>query len=255
MIYVDTHTHNYDEAYVGEEDEVIARAVEAGVTKLIQPDIDSNERDRMFELTARHPGVLYPMLGLYPGSVTKDWEAEIEKMIPYRSRGIVAIGEIGLDFHTSREFEKEQEAAFIRQLELADEWNLPVNIHERDSLDVFFRVMEKCKHLNIRGNLHAFSGSFETFSQLQKYGDWYVGIGGIVTFKKASIAETVKKIPLDRILLETDSPYLTPTPFRGTRNESKYIPLIAAKIAEQKGISQEEVALQTTTNAQKLFGI
>lgn len=255
MTYIDSHTHNYDEAYAGEEDEVIARAMEAGVTKLIQPDIDSNERDRMFELTARHPGVLFPMLGLYPGSVANDWEAEIENMLPYKDKGIVAIGEIGLDFHISREFEKEQEAAFIRQLELADKWKLPVNIHERDSLDVFFRVMEKCKHLSIRGNMHAFSGSYETFTQLQKYGEWYVGIGGIVTFKRASIAETIKKIPLDRILLETDSPYLTPTPFRGKRNESKYIPLIAAKIAEQKGISQEEIAIQTTENAKKLFGI
>lgn len=255
MTYIDSHTHNYDEAYAGEEDEVIARAMEAGVTKLIQPDIDSNERDRMFELTARHPGVLFPMLGLYPGSVANDWEAEIENMLPYKDKGIVAIGEIGLDFHISREFEKEQEAAFIRQLELADKWKLPVNIHERDSLDVFFRVMEKCKHLSIRGNMHAFSGSYETFTQLQKYGEWYVGIGGIVTFKRASIAETIKKIPLDRILLETDSPYLTPTPFRGKRNESKYIPLIAAKIAELKGISQEEVAIETTENAKKLFGI
>jgi len=255
MTYIDSHTHNYDEAYAGEEDEVIARAVEAGVTKLIQPDIDSKERDRMFELTARHPGVLFPMLGLYPGSVTNDWEAEIENMLPYKDKGIVAIGEIGLDFHNSREFEKEQEAAFICQLTLADKWNLPVNIHERDSLDLFFRVMEKCRHLSIRGNMHAFSGSYETFTQLQKYGEWYVGIGGIVTFKRASIAETIKKIPLDRILLETDSPYLTPTPFRGKRNESKYIPLIAAKIAEQKGISQEEIAIQTTENAKKLFGI
>ena len=255
MDFIDTHTHNYDEAYAGEEDAVIGRAAAAGVTKLIQPDIDSKERGRMFDLAARHPGTLYPMLGLYPGSVGADWEDEIGKMLQYKDKGIVAIGEIGLDFHLSREFEKEQVAAFIAQLELADELNLPVNIHERDSLDMFFKVLDQCRHLNIRGNLHAFSGSLETFERLCKYGEWYVGIGGIVTFKNATIAETIKKIPLERILLETDSPYLAPTPFRGKRNESGYIPIIASKIAEQKGTDLEEIAEKTTSNARKLFGI
>ncbi|MCI1639897.1 MAG: TatD family hydrolase [Bacteroidales bacterium] len=255
MYFIDTHTHNYDTAYSGEEDEVISRAVAAGVTKLIQPDIDSKERDRMFSLTAKHKGVLFPMLGLYPGSVDKEWEKEIEKMLDYKDENIVAIGEIGLDFHFSRQYEKEQKRAFKAQLELADKMDLPVNIHERDAWDVFFSVMEECRHLNIRGNIHAFGGSIETFERLQKYGDWYVGIGGTVTFKKASVAESIKKIPLDRILLETDSPYLTPAPHRGTRNESSYIPVIAARIAELKETDIGEIAVRTTENAEKLFGI
>ncbi|MFA6591749.1 MAG: TatD family hydrolase [Bacteroidales bacterium] len=255
MIFIDTHTHNSDEAFAGEEDAVISGAVKAGVTKLLQPDIDSSERDRMFSLVGRHPGVLFPMLGLYPGSVTESWEEEIDKMLPYKDKGIVAIGEIGLDFHYSRETEALQRAAFKAQLELADKWNLPVNIHERDSLDVFFDVLQECRHLNIRGNMHAFSGSIETFLRLQKFGEWYVGIGGVVTFKNAAVAESVKKIPMERILLETDSPYLSPTPLRGTRNDSSRIPLIAAKVAELKGISLEEVAEKTTENAEKLFGI
>ncbi len=130
-----------------------------------------------------------------------------------------------------------------------------MNIHERDATDDFFAVLDECKGLSIRGNMHAFSGSKETFSRLQKYGDWMVGIGGVCTFRKAGIAETLKNIPLDRILLETDAPYLTPVPFRGQRNESSYIPLIAAKIAEIKGVDVDAVAEATTNNARKMFNL
>lgn len=255
MRYIDTHTHNYDKAYAGVEDEVIERAVAAGVTRLIQADIDSKERSSMFALVDRHPGVLFPMLGLYPGSVDGHWQDEIDRMLEYRGRNIVAIGEIGLDYHWSEDFHDEQKEAFRCQLELASKMNLPVNIHLRDATNDFFRIIEDCAYLGLRGNLHAFSGSAETFERLRRTGDWYVGIGGVVTFKKASLQETVRKIPLDRILLETDSPYLAPTPLRGTRNESANIPLIAAKIAELKGIGNEEVAEQATLNATKLFNI
>ncbi len=255
MDFIDTHTHNSDEAYDGCEEEVIARAVSAGVRALIQADIDSSERDRMFALTERHPGVLYNMLGLYPGSVGRDWKDQIDAMLPYRSRGIVAVGEIGLDYHCGTEFREEQKEAFRTQLELASEWDLPVNIHLRDATEDFFAIIGDCARLHLRGNLHAFGGSYETFRRLEKTGDWSVGIGGVVTFRKSKIGEDISKIPLDRILLETDSPYLAPTPHRGERNESAYIPLIAAFIAERKGISVEEVARVTTDNAKKLFAI
>ena len=255
MEFIDTHTHNYDEAFAGEEDEVIRRAREAGVSVLIQPDVDSRERDAMFALTDRYPGVLYPMLGLYPGSVDKNWRDEMDRMLGYRDRKVVAIGEIGLDYHYGAEFAEEQKEAFRLQLELAAEMDLPVNIHLREATEDFFKIMDDCAHLHLRGNLHAFSGSFETFQRVQKYGEWYVGIGGVVTFKKASLAESVKKIPLDRIILETDCPYLTPVPYRGTRNESAYIPVIAAKIAELKGIGTDEVAEVTTAGARHLFNI
>lgn len=255
MEFVDTHTHNSDEAYAGCEDEIIARALDAGVSKMIQADVDSRERDAMFSLVERHPGVLYPMLGLYPGSVRDDWRDEIDRMLPYRDRSIVAVGEIGLDYHYNKDFRKEQIEALRVQLELASEWGLPVNIHLREATEDFFDVVKSCAHLGLRGNLHAFSGSAETFSRLSRYGDWYVGIGGVLTFKKASIAEDIRKIPLERIVLETDSPYLTPVPHRGERNESSYIPLIAAFLAERKGTSVEEVAAITTNNAKKLFAI
>ena len=255
MQFIDTHTHIYDEAFAGEEDAVILRAREAGVGIMLQPDVDSRERDAMFALVDRHPGVLYAMLGLYPGSVGKDWRDEIDAMLRYRDRKVVALGEIGLDYHYGAEFAAEQREAFRVQMELAAEMDLPVNIHLREATDDFFRIMDDCRGLHLRGSLHAFSGSCETFRRVRKYGDWYVGIGGVVTFRKASLAEAVRDIPLDRIILETDSPYLTPTPFRGTRNESRYIPLIAEKIAGLKGIGVEEVAEVTTASARRLFNI
>lgn len=255
MKFIDTHTHFVDEAFMGEGDTVINRAVETGVEKMIHPDIDSNEREAMFNLVDKYQGVLYPMLGLYPESVNSEWQKEIDLMLQYKDRKIVAIGEIGLDYHTSKDFAKEQMEALRWLFELAAKMNLPVNIHLRDATDDFFKVLEDCKHLGLRGNMHAFSGSYETFMRLQKYGDWYVGIGGIVTFKKASIAEDIKQIPLSHIVLETDSPYLTPVPHRGTRNESSYIPFVAQKIADQKGIDIEEVADATTQNAIKLFNL
>jgi len=255
MTFIDTHTHIYDEAFKGEEDDVILRAKEAGVVVMLQPDVDSKERDAMFSLVDRHPGELYAMLGLYPGSVDKGWRDEIDAMLRYRGRKVVALGEIGLDYHYGAEFAAEQREAFRVQMELAAEMDLPVNIHLREATDDFFRIMDDCAHLHLRGSLHAYSGSYETFQRVRKYGEWYVGVGGVVTFKKASLAEAVKRIPLDRILLETDSPYLTPVPHRGERNESRYIPLIAARIAELKGTGVDEVAEATTANARRLFNI
>ena len=209
----------------------------------------------MFELTAHHPGVLYPMLGLYPCSVDKAWRDEIDRMMEWKDRGIVAIGEIGLDYHETKEFAPEQKEALRIQLELASELDLPVSIHLRDATEDFLRIIEDAKGLHMRGSLHAFSSSHEFYERVARTGDWYVGIGGVVTFKNASIAEEIRHIPLDRILLETDSPCLSPTPFRGTRNENSRLPLIAAKIAAQKGITIEEVASVTTSNARRLFGI
>lgn len=255
MEFIDTHTHNYDEAYLGCEDEIIDRAAKAGVVKLLQPDVDSRERNSMFALCSRHPGVLYPMLGLYPGSVDEGWKDEVDKLYAYRDRGIVAVGEIGLDYHYGAETKELQKEAFRVQLELAAQWDLPVNIHLREATEDFFSIIEDCRHLGLRGNLHAFSGSYETFRRLLRYGDWYVGIGGVVTFKKAGIGQEISRFPLDRILLETDSPYLTPTPHRGERNESSYIPVIARFIADRMGLPVEEIAAATTANARKLFDI
>ncbi len=255
MEFIDTHTHNSDRAYLGCEDEVIRRAQQAGVSALIQADIDSSERAGMYALSGRHPGLLYNMLGLYPGSVDKRWREEIDALLPWRDKGPVAVGEIGLDYHYGEEFREEQKEAFRTQLELASEWDLPVNIHLRDATEDFFSIIKDCAHLHLRGNLHAFGGSYEMFDRLSRLGDWYVGIGGTVTFKKSRIGEDIARIPLDRILLETDAPYLTPVPHRGERNESAFLPLIAEFIASRKALPTEEVARVTSSNAKKLFSI
>ena len=255
MEFIDTHAHLYDEAFTGEEDLAIARAAEAGIKKIIFPDIDSQTRSAMFEIADRHEGFVFPCLGLHPTSVDANWQEEMQKMEGWLSRRTWAIGEIGMDCYWSKEFIKEQEEVFRIQLEMADKHNLPVIIHSRESTELIINVLKECKHLSLKGVFHAYSGSAETFRELQKLGDWYIGIGGVLTYKKAGIAETVKDIPLERILLETDSPYLTPVPFRGKRNESSYIPIIAEKLALCSGKDLEEVASTTTENAKKLFKI
>ena len=255
MVFTDTHTHLYDEAFAGEEDLAVERAVAEGVTRMILPDIDSQTRLEMFSLADRHEGVLFPCLGLHPTSVDARWQEEMMLMERHLERKIWAVGEIGMDCYWSREFVKEQEEVFRTQLEMAARLRLPVIIHSRESTELILNVLKDCRHLGLRGVFHAFSGSIETFRELQRLGDWYVGIGGVLTYKKASIAETVREIPMERILLETDSPYLTPVPFRGKRNESAYIPHIASRLAELTGRTVEETAEITTDNAQKLFGI
>ena len=255
MVFTDTHTHLYDEAFAGEEDLAVERAVAAGVTRMILPDIDSQTRKEMFSLADRHEGVLFPCLGLHPTSVDARWQEEMTLMEQYLDKRIWAIGEIGMDCYWSREFVKEQEEVFRIQLEMAARLSLPVIIHSRESTELILNVLKDCRHSGLRGVFHAFSGSIETFRELQRLGDWYIGIGGVLTYKKASIAETVREIPMERILLETDSPYLTPVPFRGKRNESAYVPHIAARLAELTGRTVEETAEITTDNAQKLFGI
>lgn len=253
MEFIDTHSHMYDEAFAGEEDLAMQRAIEAGVTKIIFPDIDSQSREAMFSLADRYSSNIFPCLGLHPTSVDAGWKTEMNLMEKHLDRRIWAIGEIGIDCYWSREFLEQQKEVFRIQLELASQRNLPVIIHSRESTELIIKILKECSHLGVRGVFHAYSGSIETYREIQRLGDWHIGIGGVLTYKKASIAETVKEIPLEKIILETDSPYLTPVPFRGKRNESSYIPHIARKLAELTGRDVEEIAETTTCNAQKLF--
>ena len=253
---IDTHCHLYDEAFAEEEDEAVARALEAGVSALVLPDIDSRSRGAMSALAARHPGVAFPCAGLHPTEVGEGWKEEYELAEQFaRKEKVVAIGEIGIDLYWSREFACQQKAVFGMQLDLACELDLPVIIHNREATEVVLEEVRKHNRSNLRGVLHAFTGSVETAREFGRMGDWYFGIGGVVTFKKASIGETVKELPLDRILLETDCPYLTPVPFRGHRNESSYLPYIAATIASKLGKDISEVDEITSANARRLFGI
>ena len=171
-----------------------------------------------------------------------------------RSR-IVAIGEIGLDYHEGKEFAARQREVLRIQLELASALDLPVNIHLRDAWEDFFAVLADCRHLHLRGNLHCFTASYEVYERANRYADFSVGIGGVVTFRNASLPKTLERIPPEKILLETDAPYLAPVPHRGHRNESAYLPLIAAKVAEVKGLSLQETEEITTNNAIRLFNL
>ena len=306
-MFVDTHTHFYDEWLLSDAEEAIQRALDAGVEKMIQADVDSRERPAMWEVGSRHPGVLFQMLGLYPGSVNENWRDELDQVfaiasgerpvlpeasavffakgstglspvqdsgvrdaifsanktadapkiasLPPGAPSIVAIGEIGLDYHEGKEYVREQKEVLRLQLELAAKLDLPVNIHLRDAWEDFFQVLSDCKHLHLRGNLHCFTASYEIFERATRLADFSVGIGGVVTFKNASLAKTLEPIPLEKILLETDAPYLAPVPWRGRRNESAYIPLIADKVAQIKGLSLQEIETITTHNAETLFGI
>ena len=255
-MFVDTHTHFYDEWLLPDAEAAIQRALEAGVGKMIQADVDSHERPAMWEVGRRHPGVLFQMLGLYPGSVAADWREELDQVFSLSGeRDCVAIGEIGLDYHEGLEFVQQQKEVLRQQLELAASLDLPVNIHLRDAWEDFLAILADCKHLNLRGNLHCFTSSYEIYERANKYGDFSVGIGGVVTFKNASIAKTLERIPMEKILLETDAPYLAPVPFRGKRNESAFLPYVAAKVAEIKGKSLQEIESITTDNALTLFNL
>ena len=254
-MFIDTHTHVTDEAFRGEEEAVVERAVAAGVGKMLLADTGSEERAPMFAACERHPGVLYPMLGLHPENVKENWQDELSQLENWLPKHPVAIGEIGLDYHWDVTFKEQQKEALRAQFELAARLNLPVNIHLRDATEDFLSVVRDCAHLHLRGNMHAYAGSLETWKELCRWGDWSIGVGGVLTFKKARLPEVVAAIPLEKILLETDAPYMAPTPLRGTRNEPANIPIIAVKVAEIKNIPIEEVERITTANAIELFAL
>ncbi|MCI1720266.1 MAG: TatD family hydrolase [Bacteroidales bacterium] len=275
MKFVDTHTHPYDEAFDADREEVLQRALDAGVEKWIFPSIDSTYYRRQKECFDKHQCNAFMAMGLHPTSVAANWKEELNFVFEQMKQSAnfshdsattssvryYAVGEIGLDGYWSKEFIAEQMEVFSAQIDMAEQYSLPIIIHERSATDEMFRVLENHvfgKDSNthkIKGVFHAFSGSPETFERIQKYGDFKVGIGGVVTYKNAGVAKALENIPLESIVLETDSPWLTPVPFRGKRNESSYIPYIAAKVSEIKHCSVEDVAAQTTKNAEELFGI
>lgn len=264
--YIDTHTHLYDQAYDADFNEVVARIREQGVIRCILPGIDSESFTRQEQCAARCGELAVQAMGLHPTSVKGNWKEELEFALEKLYRGnwktgtaggkrYVAVGEVGLDGYWSLEFMEQQMEVFRQQLDAAAELDLPVIIHLREATELFFTMLKKMKGVPMRGVLHAFSGSAETYERVQQYGDFRVGIGGVVTYKNAAVARALERIPLERVLLETDAPWLTPVPFRGKRNESTYIGHIAAAVALIKGVPPEEVAGVTTRNAQDLFGI
>ena len=255
---IDTHCHLYDEAFDGDRDDAIERAVSAGVELMLLPDIDSSSTPRLEKLaTARHD-IFRPMAGLHPTSVKEDYEQELEKVHDRLFKSVpsaltyIAVGEIGMDLYWDRTYEQQQREVLRTQVLWAEKLEMPVALHIRKAHNEVFGLLRDINRGTYRGVMHCFGGSVQEAQRAVEMG-FHIGIGGVVTFKNATMAEVAKAVPLERLLLETDAPYLSPVPHRGKRNESSYLPLIAYKIAELRGISLEEVAEQTTINARELF--
>lgn len=271
--FIDTHTHLYDEAFDTDLEETFDRVRAAGVEYCIFPAIDMANYTRQTSVAKKYRGFVKEAAGLHPTSVGVNWKEELdfvkERLKERNGKSpisdtaacddiferYVAVGEIGIDGYWSREFMNEQKIVFAEQILLANEYNLPVIVHVREGIEEVFEVLENLSGVDIKGVFHAYSGSYETYLRLKKYGNIKIGIGGVVTYKNAGIAKVLEKIPLEDILLETDAPWLTPVPFRGKRNESTYVKIIAEKVAQIKGCTLEEVAHITTANAAELFGL
>ncbi len=255
MPLTDTHTHLYASEFDNDRKQVVESAIAAGVKKFFLPNIDSSSVNGMFELCNQFPENCFPMMGLHPTSVKENYEEELEKLKTYFSkRKMYAVGEIGFDLYWDKTFFQQQQRAFETQIKWAKEFSLPIVIHSRNSFIEIVEVLQKNKNENPHGIFHCFSGSKEQAKQAISLG-FKLGIGGVLTYKNSGLGQAIADIDLKHLVLETDSPYLTPVPYRGKRNESGYITLVGQKLAEIKNISVEEVAEVTTANAIEVFGI
>lgn len=255
MQLIDTHTHIYLPEFDNDRDEAIERAVNAGVVKLLMPNIDSASIDMMLAAESRYPGICHPMIGLHPTSVSENYLEELKTIeIAASSRRFFAVGEIGIDLYWDKTHLSQQIEAFKRQVAMAIAASLPVVIHSRDSFPEVFRALEEFRDSGLKGVFHAFTGTPDDAAKAINMG-FKIGIGGIVTFKNSELPGIVKEAGPDNIILETDSPYLAPVPYRGKRNESSYICLVNDRVADILGISREESAAFTYMNSVQLFGL
>lgn len=252
---IDTHTHLYAEEFDSDRGSSITNAIEKGVTKFLLPAIDKTHHEAMMKSISDFPEYCFPMIGLHPTSVKSNYKEELDFIhSEITKQTFYAIGECGLDYYWDKTFITEQEIALRNQIELAIQYKLPLVLHSRKSLNELINIIKDYKKENITGVFHCFPGNVQEAEKVIDLG-FYLGIGGVVTYKNATMAEVVKQTSLDHIILETDSPYLTPVPYRGKRNESSYIPVIAEKIAELKLTTLEEVSERTSQNAIKLFNL
>ncbi|MCT4636673.1 MAG: TatD family hydrolase [Bacteroidales bacterium] len=255
MNWIDTHTHLFLEQFKDDREDVIKRAIDSGVYKLLLPNIDSKSIDDLKETVKLFPDNCYPMIGLHPTSVDNNFTSELDLVkSELKSEKYIAIGEIGIDLYWDKTFLKEQQQAFATQLDLALEYNLPVVIHARESFAEIFEVLENYRDSGITGVFHSFTGTLEDANKAIDMG-FMIGFNGILTFKNSGLDKIAEQVDIKHILLETDSPYLAPTPYRGKRNESSYVINVGNKLADIKGISIEDVARITTENAERLFNI
>jgi TatD DNase family protein len=252
-MFTDSHTHLFLDAFDADRDQVVQRAMDAGVTRMLLPNIDSSSLDSLFSLSEHFPAHCFPMAGLHPGSVRENYMGELRNIEAVLERpDIIAIGETGIDLYWDRTFLKQQEEVFTTQIRWAMELDLPIVIHARDSFTEIFRVLDRAGGSKLRGVFHSFTGGPSELERALSY-NFMIGINGIVTFKNSKLDEVVRMIPLNSLLLETDSPFLAPVPYRGKRNESSYLTEIAAKISEIYNLATGEIARITTSNAEQLF--
>jgi TatD DNase family protein len=251
--FIDTHCHLYLSEFKGDIEAVFLRARAAGVKRFYLPAIDSSMTEPLLAMEKNNPGQCFAMAGLHPCSVNKNYQFELEHVNQLlEARRFPAIGEIGLDFYWSTQFVNEQYRAFETQMQWALQKHVPIVIHTRNAMQQTIDFVKPFAAKGLNGIFHCFGGSYEEAVRITDMG-FYLGIGGVLTYKKSGLDETLKKIDLDHIVLETDAPYLTPAPFRGKRNESSYIKIIAEKLALVKDISLEDVAAITTANAEKIY--
>lgn len=253
---IDTHIHLDGEEFKDDLPAVIERARTAGVSKVFIPAIDMKSVSTIADVCRKYPSYAYPMLGLHPEEVRADYAEILQEMrkLLDESKDYIAIGEVGLDFYWSREFEKEQLMAFEEQVKWSVETHLPLMIHCRKAQNEMVHILRRYQKDLPGGVFHCFTGNEKEAEELLSFDNFVLGIGGVLTFKKSNLPETLKKVPLNRIVLETDAPYMAPVPMRGQRNESAFLVYIMAKIAETKCVSEDEVATVTTANVKRIFG-
>ncbi len=253
-MFIDTHTHLFAEKFDEDRIEMVERAIEAGVEKMFLPNVDVSTISKMNELEKTFPENCFSMIGLHPCHVFHDYKENlsiIQKEL--ETRKYAGIGETGLDYYWDTTYKNEQQASLHQHAEWAKQYHLPIILHTRESFDDSYAIMKEHNNENLTGVFHCFSGSVEEMEKVAGLEGFYIGIGGVVTFKKSHLPDVIENTPLEMIVLETDSPYLAPSPNRGKRNESSYLPLVAQKIAEIKGISIDQVAEITTKNALNLY--
>lgn len=250
---IDTHTHLYSDQFNDDRDATVKRAIDAGVKRMYLPAVDAESTEAMLELEKAYPENCFAMMGVHPTSVNENWEYELKHVEDWlNKRYFVAIGEIGIDLYWDKTFLKEQQHVFSQQLKWAKEKDLPVIIHARDSFNEIFEILEQEKDEKLRGIFHCFTGTLEQAELAISY-NMKLGIGGVVTFKNGKIDKYLNNIDIKHIVLETDAPYLAPTPLRGKRNESSYLTKIAEKLVDVYGLSYSEIVEKTTANALEVF--
>ncbi|PVX52608.1 TatD DNase family protein [Balneicella halophila] len=252
MNFIDTHAHIYVENMIEDSDNIIYRAKQAGISKILMPNIDVASISPMLSLTKEFPNYCYPMLGLHPCDVKDDYKTALDAIFSQFSSEYIAVGEIGLDLYWDKTTLNRQIDAFRYQADVAIEKELPISVHVRDAFPQMLELLEDYRGKGLKGVLHCFTGTFEQATQAIDLG-FYLGVGGVLTFKNSGVDKTLANIGLEHLILETDSPYLAPSPYRGKQNEPSYLPLIAKRLAEIHHINIEEVAKQTAQNANRLF--